>query len=167
MQRSNILKITLFSVFSAILVFFDQVTKNIAKNTFINNPKVIIKDILELNYTENNGAAFGVLKNQFVLFYIITLLVILFILFFVYKTKINSKYMPIMFSTLLIFSGSIGNLIDRINNNYVIDFIYFKLIDFPLFNLADCYITIGASLIIILFIFFYKEEDFDYVFKSR
>ena len=167
MQKNNIFKFTIFIIFSILLVFLDQITKFVAKNTFINNPKVLIKNVLEFSYTENTGAAFGVLKNQFAFFYIITILVILFILFFVYKTDFSSKYLPIIFSILLIFSGSIGNLIDRIKNNYVIDFIYFKIIDFPLFNLADTYITIGASLIIILFLFFYKEEDFNYVFKSK
>ena len=167
MQFNKIKKYVVFFLISSLLIILDQITKLYAKNTFINNPLVIIQNVLELNYTENTGAAFGIMKGKFYIFYIITFLVILFIIYILYKTNLNNKYLPFLVSLLLIFSGSIGNLIDRIKNNYVIDFIYFKLIDFPLFNLADSYITIGAILLIYLFIFIYKEEDFDYVFKNR
>ena len=166
MQLNKIKKYIVFFLISSLLIILDQITKLYAKNTFINNPLVIIQNVLELNYTENTGAAFGIMKGKFYFFYIITFLVILFIIYLVYKTNLNKKYFPFLVSLLLIFSGSIGNLIDRIKNNYVIDFIYFKLIDFPLFNLADSYITIGAALLIYLFIFVYKEEDFNYVFKN-
>ena len=167
MQLNNIKKFFVFIFVSCILIIIDQYTKLYAINTFKNNPLVIIKDVLELSYTENTGAAFGIMKGQFSFFYLITFLVILFIIYVFYKTKVNKKYFPFLVSLTLIFSGSIGNLIDRVKNNYVIDFIYFKLIDFPLFNLADSYITIGAIILIYLFIFVYKEEDFNYVFKNR
>ena len=166
MQLNKNKKYVVFFLISSLLIILDQITKLYAKNTFINNPLVIIQNVLELNYTENTGAAFGIMKGKFYFFYIITFLVISFIIYLVYKTNLNKKYFPFLVSLLLIFSGSIGNLIDRIKNNYVIDFIYCKLIDFPLFNLADSYITIGAALLIYLFIFFYKEEDFNYVFKN-
>ena len=57
-------------------------------------------------------------------------------------------------------AGAIGNLIDRISLKYVVDFIYFELIDFPIFNIADCYLTVSSFLLIILAIFYYKENDF-------
>ena len=167
MRLNKNLKFIVFFLLSFILILIDQYTKIFAKNNFKNNAFIIIKDVLELSYTENTGAAFGIMKEQFVLFYIITFIVIIFIIYVLFKTDFNKKYLPLIICLLLIFSGSIGNLIDRIRNNYVIDFIYFKIIDFPLFNLADSYITIGAFLIIYLFIFVYKEEDFNYVFKSR
>ena len=167
MQLNKIIKYLVFFLVSFVLIIFDQITKIYAKNTFKNNPLVIIKDVLELSYTENSGAAFGIMQGKFYFFYIITFLVILLIVYILIKTKDLKKYFPFLVSLLLIFSGSIGNLIDRIKNNYVIDFIYFKLIDFPLFNLADSYITIGAILLIYLFIFIYKEEDFNYVFKNK
>lgn len=167
MQSNKVLKFIFFILLSGILILLDQYTKYYAENVFISNPLIIIDGVLELNYTKNTGAAFGIMKNQFIIFYIITFFVIIFILYLLFKTNITKKYIPFIISLLLIFSGSIGNLIDRVKNNYVIDFIYFKLIDFPLFNLADSYITIGAFLLIILFIFIYKEEDFDYVFKSK
>ncbi|MDY2590860.1 MAG: signal peptidase II, partial [Agathobacter sp.] len=63
-------------------------------------------------------------------------------------------------------AGAIGNLIDRIVNNYVVDFFYFKLIDFPIFNVADIYVTIAAFLFIVLGFFYYKEEDFEIIFSK-
>ena len=73
------------------------------------------------------------------------------------------------FAVILIFfvAGAIGNLIDRIVNNYVVDFFYFKLINFPIFNVADIYVTVAAFAFIILGIFYYKEEDFEMIFKKK
>lgn len=65
------------------------------------------------------------------------------------------------FIIVLLVSGAIGNFIDRCLNNYVIDFFYFKLIDFPVFNVADIYVTVAAIFLILLFCFYYKEEDID------
>ena len=64
-------------------------------------------------------------------------------------------------------SGAIGNLIDRCFRKYVVDFFYFKLIDFPVFNVADIYVTSAAIVLIILIMFYYKEEDFDFMKISK
>ena len=68
---------------------------------------------------------------------------------------------------ILFVSGAIGNLIDRIVNNYVVDFFYFKLINFPIFNVADIYVTVAAFLFIFLCLFIYKEEDFEAIFPKK
>ena len=62
-------------------------------------------------------------------------------------------------------AGAIGNLIDRITLKYVVDFVYIELIDFPIFNIADNYLTLSSILLVILGIFHYKEEDFDFIDK--
>jgi signal peptidase II len=64
-----------------------------------------------------------------------------------------------------IMAGAIGNLIDRIFIGYVTDFIYVELIDFPVFNIADSYITVAAFLLVILSLFYYKDEDFAFLEK--
>jgi signal peptidase II len=65
---------------------------------------------------------------------------------------------------MLIFAGAIGNMIDRAFRGYVIDFIYVECINFPVFNVADCYITIATAVLFILFLFVYKQEDdFDFL----
>ena len=66
---------------------------------------------------------------------------------------------------VLILSGAVGNFIDRVRFQYVIDFFYFKLIDFPVFNVADCYVTVGFILLLILILFKYKEDDFENIFS--
>ena len=64
-------------------------------------------------------------------------------------------------SLLFFMAGAIGNFIDRITNQYVVDFFYFKLINFPIFNVADIYVTIAAVFMLFLGLFYYKEEDFE------
>ena len=56
-------------------------------------------------------------------------------------------------------AGAAGNMIDRVRQGFVVDFLYFKLIDFPIFNVADCYVTLSALGLVLLIIFYYKDED--------
>lgn len=136
----------------------DQITKHLATKCLQNNkPYKIIDNVLELTYVENRGAAFGILQNKQILFYVLTIIVLTVICMLLYKLddiKDNSLYFIFM---ILIFSGAIGNFIDRVKNKYVVDFIYFKPIDFPVFNLADIYITI-ACVIMILNLFVFDRE---------
>ena len=67
----------------------------------------------------------------------------------------------------MLVSGAIGNLIDRVRFGYVRDFIYFKLINFPVFNVADCYVVIGCILFGILILFYYKDQEFDWVLQKK
>ena len=67
---------------------------------------------------------------------------------------------------VLFFAGAIGNFIDRVRQGYVVDFFYFSLINFPIFNVADIYVTAAAFLLIFLCLFYYKEEDFEQIFPS-
>ena len=72
-----------------------------------------------------------------------------------------------MDAVLIFFiAGAIGNLIDRICNKYVIDFLYFKLINFPIFNVADIYVTCAAFAMMALGLFYYKDEDIDAIFPA-
>ena len=63
----------------------------------------------------------------------------------------------------MIASGAAGNMIDRVSHDYVVDFIYFVLINFPIFNVADIYVTVSTFLFVILFLFYYKENDFNFL----
>ena len=67
----------------------------------------------------------------------------------------------------LFVAGAIGNLIDRMVNHYVIDFLYFSLIQFPIFNVADIYVTIAAVFFVIMGVFYYKEGDFARIFAKE
>ena len=66
---------------------------------------------------------------------------------------------------IFITCGAIGNMIDRIRLNYVIDFLYFELIDFPIFNVADIYVSVATFVLVILLLFYYKDEELDEFFR--
>lgn len=89
----------------------------------------------------------------------------LFLLIKYFQMPEGKRYHPLYISLILIMSGGIGNLIDRASNGYVIDFIYFAPINFPKFNVADCYVTIGMGLLGILCFFYYKDEELDFLFS--
>lgn len=145
-----------------ILVFLDQLVKYIVdRNMELYSSIPVIKDIFEIRYIRNTGAAFGLLADKQIIFYICTVIVLIFgVLFYIRCVKRN-MFKDIRRVIVLILSGAVGNLIDRLRFQYVIDFFYFKLIDFPVFNIADCYVTIGFIFLIILMLFKYKDEDFE------
>lgn len=142
------------------LLILDQWTKYLALKHLKEQPPVsLIKDVFCLQYLENRGAAFGILQGQKVFFVLITL-VFLFLVFWVYHClPAEKKFYPLYWTMSLLLSGAVGNFIDRIVRNYVVDFFYFEWINFPIFNVADIYVTCGAALFFIVFIFVYKEED--------
>lgn len=159
-MKNQVTKFILFFVVASILIILDQFTKQLAfKYLFNQEPKVIIKDVFELVYTENRGAAFGVLQGKQTFFYIITVIVLIVLLVFVFKIELSKHNILLLVIIDLIFSGAVGNFIDRVKNQYVIDFLYFKPIDFPVFNLADSYITIGCILMVLSMFTIYKEKE--------
>ena len=163
-------------VLFAVLIIADRLTKAIAVNCLKGNGEVpVIGQLIVFRYLENSGAAFGIFQNQQWLFYIITALVlialaVLWILIirklraylkldgekFLIKTYNSMIFLNYIFAALA--AGAVGNLIDRLTTTYVVDFIYFKFIDFPIFNFADICVTISAALLVIFFIFVYKED---------
>lgn len=154
--------IFLSSFFIILLIFIDQYTKFWAKNNFQNKDNLIlIRNVLEFTFLKNTGAAFSFMSNNSFFRLIMGIITPIFCIYMfyllikMYKSK-NNILFPI--SIILIISGAIGNYIDRMVNSYVIDFIYFSLINFPVFNVADTYVSVGFFLLILL-IFFNKEED--------
>ena len=79
--------------------------------------------------------------------------------YLIYKMPSDGKYRPLAVCLMMISAGAVGNMIDRVSQGYVVDFLYFKLINFPIFNVADCYVTIGAACLVFLIMFYYKDED--------
>lgn len=148
-----------------ILVFLDQFTKHLVVLHLKNQPPyVLIKQVFQLEYLENRGAAFGVLQNQRIFFYISVIVITIAVIWFYRHVPMEKKYLPLRICAVLILSGAFGNCIDRIRLNYVVDFFYFKLIDFPIFNVADIYVTVAAFLLVILILIYYKEDDLERIF---
>ena len=151
------------------LIALDQYTKQWAKVYLKDKPAYnLINGILELNYLENQGAAFGMLPNQKV-FFIFVAFVILFVVGYVLlKVPDQKKYTILHFLFSLIVAGPIGNMIDRVRYDYVVDFIYFVRINFPIFNVADIYATVSAIVLLFLLLFAYKERDLYFIsFKQK
>ena len=153
-------------VFVAALIGLDQYTKYLAATVLKNSgPIVIIDKVFELSYLENRGAAFGILQNQQLFFFVVSLIFMLVVVYLFYTVPFEKKYLPFKLAVLVIMAGGIGNMIDRVTLKYVVDFLYFKAIDFPVFNIADCYVTVSSVIIAILIIFVYKDNDLNIMFK--
>ena len=148
------------------LVILDQITKWLAvKYLMPGGPKVLIENVFELRYLENRGMAFGMMQNQKVFFVIMTLIIVAALVVFYAKVPDTKRMLPMRILAVCIMAGALGNFIDRVRQSYVVDFFYFKLIDFPIFNVADIYVTVSAIVFLVLVLFYYKEDD--YAFLSR
>lgn len=143
-----------------LLIAFDRLTKQLAVKYLMKQEKEIIPNIFSLHYLENRGAAWGLFQNALWLFIIITIVVLVALLYFYSHLPFEKRYHLLRISIIILSAGAIGNFIDRIVWRYVVDFLYFKLIDFPVFNVADCYVCIAAVLILYCLLFKYKDEDF-------
>lgn len=150
-----------------VLVLFDQVSKFCAVQTLRGNePIALIKNVLELRYLENRGAAFGIFQEKQWMFILITGGVILALLVLLPKIPEEKRYLPLKICLTVLASGAVGNLIDRVVQKYVVDFIYFRLIDFPIFNVADIYVTVSVIVLLYLLIFYYKEAELERIWPS-
>lgn len=116
----------------------------------------LIDGVFHLHYAENTGAAFSMFDGARWIFVGLTGIVILTLLVVVILKKIPNH--PMCYIPLgLIIGGAIGNFIDRVSVGYVVDFLYFKLINFAIFNIADSSLVIGSILLSIYLLFIYKE----------
>lgn len=161
-KKRNLLIIDFFTLI--ILIFLDQLTKYFAVTNLKDKDSYILADgIFELHYLENRGAAFGMLQDQKVFFVLVASIILAAIVYILFRMPYHKKYIKLHACLVLIASGAIGNLIDRIRLNYVVDFFYFCLINFPIFNVADIYVTVASVLLVILLLFVYKEEDLEFL----
>lgn len=144
------------------LILLDQYTKLWAVNTLKDQPAIpIIPKVLEFYYLPNGntGAAFGILAGQKSLFLVISTAVILVMLYLLFQMPYAKRYRWLNVLIICIAAGGAGNMLDRIRLNYVIDFIYISAINFPIFNVADCYVSVSTVLLALLMLFYYKEAD--------
>lgn len=152
----------------AVLIFIDQFTKQLAVDKLMDKePFVIIDGVFELSYLENKGAAFGVFQNKQMLFLIISSIFLILLIYVAIKLPTTKRYLLLECIICCLCAGAIGNMIDRIVNNYVVDFFYFSLIDFPIFNVADIYVSVSTVCLGIILLFVFKEEDFEFLSSKR
>lgn len=164
MNKKKALKIIIDILAILLLIFFDQFTKYLAVVKLkYNPPYVLIDGVLELNYLENKGAAFGMLQDKKTLFIFMAVIMLTVVFYVLFKLPDEKKFVSWQVFLCLICAGGVGNMIDRVRFDYVVDFIYFVLIDFPVFNLADILITTGTVLFFIVIIFLTKEEELQFL----
>lgn len=142
-------------IISILLIALDQLSKLYALNVVKPQGTVtLIDNFYYLTYVENRGAAFGMLQNQQVFFIAVTITIFAIFAFVLIKYKIEGKLF--FAAVVLIFSGGVGNLIDRVFRGYVVDFLQFSFFS-PVCNIADYFITVGAVLLIISVLFCKKN----------
>lgn len=187
-KSEKMMGISLLSV--AALVIFDQITKYLAVSQLKNRePFVLIDGVFQLRYLENQSAAFSfdpvtLLYRLFhiayfdenpaaflvckMTFFVVLTLVVLVLLAIMYRRIPWNRHFLGLNLTLIGFgAGAIGNLIDRFIHHYVVDFFDFTLINFPIFNVADIYVTVAAVALIVLVLFYYKDEDYEVIFPPK
>ncbi|MDR2940454.1 MAG: signal peptidase II [Clostridiales bacterium] len=144
------------------LVAIDQFTKWLAFNNLKDIGSIyLIEGVFNFTFVENRGAAFGLLQGARWFFVISTIIIVSIIIYYYIKMPKTKTYNLARWCLVLILSGAAGNFIDRLLNGYVIDFLhatFIKFMNFPVFNLADTYVVVGALLLAVLVLFFIKED---------
>lgn len=145
-RKSTIRKIVILFI-GLLLIIFDQILKFV----LINNNQTLIPNLLNINYSQNTGIAFGALSSDLMLIMVITVVILGFVLKMMVHYFKEKKY---VYSTslMLVFAGGFSNLLDRFLRGYVIDYLEIKVFSFPIFNFADILVTIGVLLLFILIV---------------
>ena len=148
----------LIFIATCFLILLDQLSKNfIVRHFTLGESKEIITNFFSISSHRNRGAAWGILQDSRIFFLIITILFIAVLSYYLFKQKETlNGFDKLTFA--LIYGGSIGNFIDRLTRHEVVDFLDFRIFgyDFPIFNLADCFICVG---VVFLLFKIYREED--------
>ena len=143
-----------------LFIALDQLTKQFAVHVLKGSGDIIlIPGVLQLHYLENTGAAFSLLEGHLSVFYITTPLLLILLVYLLLRTPCKRPYLSLRIVYLFLIAGALGNFIDRLAYHYVIDFIYFSLIDFPVFNVADIYVTCSVAVLFYLILFRFKDLD--------
>ena len=168
MERKVFIRDCVFHMVLMIAVLVaDQLTKWWARTALPGAPVIVWKDVFSFRLIYNTGASFGIFQGKtlaLTIFSIVGMAAIAGFYFWLPKVK---KMRPMRITLAMIVAGGIGNIIDRIWMGKVTDMISFDLINFPVFNVADIGVTCGAIVMCVLWMFYYKEEDFDKWKKSN
>lgn len=190
MKHKSKKKLTISGLVVILLVIIDQITKALAASLLKGQPPfVLIENVFELHYLENQSAAFSMdpvslfqkifkipyfiehpdvyLRVKMIFLVALTLAVVFLLIRLYLRIPQTPRFLYLDWILVVFTAGAIGNCIDRLVHNYVIDFFYFKLINFPIFNVADIYVTVSACFLIIFGLFYYKEADYEQIFPPK
>ena len=148
------------AIIVVVAIAFDQISKYFVVQNMYNSSMEFIPGFQGFRYCENTGAAFSFFDDGTVILTILSIVLFVALVYFMIKVRKENGPWQINASIALIAGGAVGNLIDRLFLGYVVDFLEFQFMDFAIFNVADCFICIGAALLIIYLIFTKKGRDF-------
>ena len=162
------LRLAIFFLICALMVALDQFTKYLAVIHLKGQENAVwIKNVFELEYCENDGAAFSSFSGKQGFLLAVTIIVLLLVIIEFLRIPEGKRYTGLRINFLMIVAGALGNMIDRVRQGYVVDFFYFVPINFPRFNVADIYVTLAMPLLVILLFFVYKDHETEFLFKFR
>lgn len=150
-----------------ILVLIDQATKVLARAHLKTAPLALWDGVFELHYHENRGSIWGILQGKVDVLLIASLFIFVLLIYVYVKMPKTKVYAPLFWVLVVMVAGAIGNTIDRVFFGFVTDFLYFKLINFPIFNVADCYLTVCAFLTVLLVFTKYQDDEFTFLSPKR
>lgn len=162
-KKANLIKYSVALAAMAVIILADQWTKQLARTNLKDGPYAVWEGVLEFYYYENRGAVWGILQGQTIFLSVFTIIIMAALIFCYIRIPLVKKYYPMLCINICIMGGAIGNFIDRVMNHYVTDFIYFKLIDFPIFNVADIFVTVSAVTMLVLAFTLYRNDEWEFL----
>ena len=164
MKKRILNRRSFFLLLPVALVLLDQITKIWARGVLAGGKVIVlIPKALQFQYLENRGAAWGMLQGRLNILSFVTFFLLILFLGLSFRVPEGKRFFPIYLVFLFIIAGAVGNLIDRLVFGYVTDFIYFSLINFPIFNVADIYVTCSVILLVILVLFYYTDDELNFI----
>ncbi|MBE5950232.1 MAG: signal peptidase II [Lachnospiraceae bacterium] len=157
----------LHAIVLVILVLIDQISKYFVRGYVKGNPVSVWEGVFSLYYHENRGSVWGILQGKVDFLLIVSIFLFVVLIYVYVRMPKQKQYASLLWIDVFLLAGALGNTIDRLFLGYVTDFLYFELINFPIFNIADCYITVCAFLTIILAVTKYKDDDFAFLSLKR
>ena len=149
-RKKGTVSFAVWLVAAAVLTAADQLTKQLAVSGLGGSRTIrLLPGALEFVLVENRGAAFGLGQGGKWLFVALAALISVFLLYDLWKGSRAEAGALRGIGETMVVAGAVGNALDRVRLGYVIDFIYVKLIDFPVFNVADICVTAGCALIVL------------------
>lgn len=150
----------LWSLLAIVIIALDQLTKQwVISNIGVTDSLKIIPGVIDFVCVKNKGAAFSFLADKnygIIILSVISLVFCAGVVWYLIKNKPQSKLF--ILSLVMMFAGALANVIDRIFRGFVVDFIETEFVNFPVFNIADISITVGAVLVIVYILFFDKKN---------
>ena len=139
------------------LIGIDQFSKYLAIKYLKGVSSIpIVNDVFHLTYVENRGAAFGLFQNNQIIFVIVAMIACIVGLYYLYKKDLNLLAKS---SIILLISGAIGNMIDRVRLGFVVDYFDFRIVWEYVFNIADVFVVVGTILLCIYILFFEDKKQ--------